>query len=118
MPRASHSQATRKRRKKVLKSAKGYRGSRRNLYRMANVTVMKALDNAYRDRRIKKRTFRSVWIVRLNAALHHHGLSYSKFQNGLKKSHIEIDRKMLSQLAGDDEKAFFAVVECVKAKLA
>ncbi|MCH7589874.1 50S ribosomal protein L20 [PVC group bacterium] len=114
MPRTSNAPKSRKRRKKILKLAKGYRGSRRNLYRMAKTTVMKALDYAYRDRRNKKRTFRQLWILRLNGALEEHGLSYSRFIYGLKKANIELDRKILSALAQEDKKAFDSVVEKVK----
>jgi len=114
MPRTTNAPASRKRRKRVLKLTKGYRGSRRNLYRMANTTLMKGLANAYRDRRRKKRTFRQLWIVRINAALDEKGISYSQFMDGMKKAHIELDRKILSQLANDDQPAFDAIVEKVQ----
>src|SRR3989338_8945123 len=99
MPRATHPPAGHRRHKRVLKLTKGFRGSRRNLYRMANTTLIKALNNAYIDRRRKKRLFRELWIIRLNAAIREYGLSYSRFISGLKKADIELDRRVLSDLA-------------------
>ena len=103
------------RRKKVLKRAKGFRGGRRRLYRTAKDAVMKSDQWAYRDRKQKKRHFRSLWIMRINAACRQHEISYSKFINGLTKAHIEIDRKNLSELAINHPEAFKAVVERAKA---
>lgn len=105
------------RRKKVLKRAKGFRGGRRRLYRTAKDAVMKSDQWAYRDRKQKKRHFRSLWIMRINAACRQHEISYSKFINGLVKAHIEIDRKNLSELAINHPEAFKAVVERAKATL-
>lgn len=105
------------RRKKVLKRAKGFRGGRRRLYRTAKDAVMKSDQWAYRDRKQKKRHFRSLWIMRINAACRQHEISYSKFINGLIKAHIEIDRKNLSELAINHPEAFKAVVERAKATL-
>lgn len=105
------------RRKKVLKRAKGFRGGRRRLYRTAKDAVMKSDQWAYRDRKQKKRHFRSLWIMRINAACRQHEISYSKFINGLTKAHIEIDRKNLSELAINHPEAFKAVVERAKATL-
>ncbi|HAC65745.1 MAG TPA: 50S ribosomal protein L20, partial [Cyanothece sp. UBA12306] len=105
----------RKRRKKVLKLAKGFRGSHSKLFRTANQQVMKALRNAYRDRRKKKRDFRRLWITRINAAARMHGISYSKLTGQLKKANIELNRKMLAQLAILDPQAFAKVVETANA---
>ena len=105
------------RRKKVLKRAKGFRGGRKRLYRTAKDAVMKSDQWAYRDRKQKKRHFRSLWIMRINAACRQHEISYSKFINGLVKAHIEIDRKNLSELAISHPEAFKAVVEKAKATL-
>lgn len=111
MPRVKNSVATRKRRKKILKMAKGYFGSRSKLFRVANQQVMKSLLYAYRDRKVRKRDFRRLWIARINAATRNNGLSYSKFMNGLKKAGIEINRKMLAELAVSDPHAFKKMVE-------
>ncbi|HHU76468.1 MAG TPA: 50S ribosomal protein L20 [Firmicutes bacterium] len=111
MPRVKNSVATRKRRKKILKMAKGYFGSRSKLFRVANQQVMKSLLYAYRDRKVRKRDFRKLWIARINAATRNNGLSYSKFMNGLKKAGIEINRKMLAELAVSDPIAFKKMVE-------
>ena len=100
--------------KKILKLAKGFRGSHSKLFRTANQQVMKALRNAYRDRRKKKRDFRRLWIVRVNAAARMNGLSYSQFTHKLKKSNIEINRKMLAELAVVDPAAFTKIVEIAK----
>ena len=103
---------------KSSRSAKGYRGRRNNVYRIAKQAVMKAGQYAYRDRRTKKRVFRALWIARINAAAREHGMTYSEFINGLKKAQIEIDRKVLADMAVNDMPAFGAIVEQVKAKLA
>ena len=114
MTRVKRGNVARKRRNKVLKLAKGFRGSHSKLFRTANQQVMKALRNAYRDRRKKKRDFRSLWITRINAAARQQGLSYSKFAGLLKKANIDINRKMLSQIAILDPDAFTAIVEKAK----
>lgn len=106
------------RHKKVLKKAKGYYGARSRVYRVANQAVIKAGQYAYRDRRQKKRDFRSLWIVRINAAARECGLSYSRFINGLKKANIEIDRKVLADIAVFEKEAFSALAEKAKAALA
>uniref|UniRef100_A0A4W5KY28 Large ribosomal subunit protein bL20c n=1 Tax=Hucho hucho TaxID=62062 RepID=A0A4W5KY28_9TELE len=106
------------RRWKILTLAKGYRGRRKNVYRIAKQAVMKAGQYAYRDRRQKKRQFRQLWIARINAASRENGLPYSKFMNGLKKAAIEIDRKVLADLAVFDKPAFAQIVEKAKAALA
>lgn len=108
---------TRARHKKVLKLAKGYFGAKSKLYRIANQAVMKSLVYAYRDRRHKKREFRKLWITRINAAARANGISYSKLINGLKLSGIEINRKMLSELAINDAAAFTKLVETAKERL-
>jgi large subunit ribosomal protein L20 len=117
MPRVKRGNKARKRRKKVLKQAKGYFGSRSKLYRPANQAVMKSLHYAYRDRRNKKRNFRKLWITRINAAARNNGLSYSRFINGLKKAAIEIDRKMMADLAVNDKSAFSKLVSIAKDEL-
>ncbi|MEB3226729.1 MAG: 50S ribosomal protein L20 [Synechococcus sp.] len=114
MPRVKRGNVARKRRKKILKMAKGFRGSHSKLFRTANQQVMKALRNAYRDRRKKKRDFRRLWIVRVNAAARMNGLSYSQLTGQLKKANIEINRKMLAELAVVDPQAFARVVEVAK----
>ncbi len=106
------------RHKKVLKKAKGYYGARSRVYRVAFQAVIKAGQYAYRDRRQKKRDFRSLWIVRINAAARECGLSYSRFINGLKKANIEVDRKVLADIAVFEKDAFSALVEKAKAALA
>jgi large subunit ribosomal protein L20 len=106
------------RHKKVLNLAKGYRGRRHNVYRIAKEAVMKAGQYAYRDRRQKKREFRALWIARINAAARECGLSYSVFMNGLKKAEIEVDRKVLADIAVFDKPAFVKIVEQAKASLA
>ena len=106
MARVKRGNIARKRRNKILNLAKGFRGGNKNLFRTANQRVMKALCNAYRDRRRRKRDFRRLWIARINAAARLNGLSYSKFMGGLKKSDIRINRKMLAQLAVTDPKTF------------
>ena len=102
------------RRKKILKLAKGYRGAKSKLFKTANQAVMKSLSYAYRDRKAKKREFRQLWIARINAAARMNGISYSKFMNGLKKNNININRKMLSEIAISDPAAFTKLVEKVK----
>ena len=106
------------RHKKVLKQAKGYYGARSRVFRVAEQAVTKALQYAYRDRRQKKRNFRALWIVRINAAAREHGLSYSVFMNGLKRAAIEIDRKVLSDIAIQDRAGFAELVNQAKASLA
>lgn len=111
MTRVKRGNVARKRRKKILKLAKGFRGSHSKLFRTANQQVMKALRNAYRDRRKRKRDFRRLWITRINAAARLHGISYSKLMGKLKKANISLDRKMLAQLAMTDPETFGKVVE-------
>ena len=114
MTRVKRGNVARKRRKKILKLAKGYRGSHSKLFRTANQQVMKALRNAYRDRRKRKRDFRRLWITRINAAARQHGLSYSQLTGKLKKAGVGLNRKMLAQLAMIDPPAFAKVVEIAK----
>ena len=114
MPRTKHSVASHKRKKKVLKAAKGFTGGRGNLYRSAREAVDRALSYAYRDRRVRKRDFRKLWIARINAAARVNGLSYSRFINGLKKSDIEINRKLLSEIAVNDADGFAKLAEIAK----
>lgn len=111
MPRAKNRVASRRRRKKFMKQAKGYRGSRRTRYKLAKNAVEKALKFQYRDRRTKKRRFRQLWITRINAAARQHGVSYSRLMGGLRSSGIELNRKVLADLAVHDPEAFKAVVE-------
>ncbi|MDQ0161111.1 50S ribosomal protein L20 [Bacillus alveayuensis] len=117
MPRVKGGTVTRRRRKKVIKLAKGYFGSKHRLYKVANQQVMKSLMYAYRDRRQKKRDFRKLWITRINAAARMNGLSYSRLMHGLKLAGIEVNRKMLADLAVNDEKAFAQLAEAAKAQL-
>ena len=117
MPRVKRGVTARARHKKVLALAKGFRGRRKNVYRVAKQAVMKAGQYAYRDRRQRKRQFRQLWIVRINAAARENGLSYSKLMNGLKKASINIDRKVLADLAVFDKPAFAKLVEQAKANL-
>ena len=114
MSRVKRGNVARKRRKKILKLAKGFRGSHSKLFRTANQQVMKALRNAYRDRRKRKRDFRRLWITRINAAARMNGLSYSKLTHQLKKAEVGLNRKMLAQLAMVDPEAFSKVVEVAK----
>ena len=114
MARVKGAMKTRARHKKILKLAKGYRGAKSKLYRTANQAVMKSLAYAYRDRKAKKREFRQLWIARINAAARMNGISYSKFMNGLKNKGIEINRKMLAEIAVSDPAAFAKLVEKVK----
>ena len=109
---------THKRHKKIISQAKGYYGLKKNVYQVANEQVMKSGNYAYRDRRNKKRVFRQLWIARINAASRELGLTYSQFANGIRKAGIEIDRKMLADIAVHDKAAFAGIVEQVKAKLA
>ncbi|MBF0491364.1 MAG: 50S ribosomal protein L20 [Deltaproteobacteria bacterium] len=118
MPRAKRGFKARRRRKKVLKQASGYRGGRSKLFRTAQEAVDKGLQYAYKDRRLKKRDFRAIWIMRINAAVREAGLSYSKFINGLKKASILLDRKVLSDIAIQDALGFGKLIERVKAALA
>ncbi|MBW4468561.1 MAG: 50S ribosomal protein L20 [Pegethrix bostrychoides GSE-TBD4-15B] len=118
MARVKRGNVARKRRKKILKLAKGFRGSHSRLFRTANQQVMKALRNSYRDRRNRKRDFRRLWIARINAAARQHGMSYSKLMGGLKKADVQINRKMLSQLAILDPAGFSKVVEIAGKALA
>ena len=114
MTRIKRGNVARKRRKKILKLAKGFRGSHSRLFRSANQQVMKALRNAYRDRRKRKRDFRRLWITRINAAARMHGVSYSQLTGQLKKANIGLNRKILAQLAITDPQAFEKVVEMAK----
>ena len=118
MPRVKRGVTARARHKKVMKAAKGYYGARSRVYRVAKQAVTKAGQYAYRDRRQKKRQFRQLWIARINAAARQNGLSYSRFINGLKKASIEIDRKILADIAVHDKGTFTALVEKAKAALA
>jgi large subunit ribosomal protein L20 len=118
MPRVKRGVIARARHKKVLKAAKGYRGRRKNVYRVAKQAVMKAGQYAYRDRRQKKRQFRTLWIARINAGARELDLTYSRFMNGLKIASIEVDRKVLADLAVFDKAAFAKFVEMAKTALA
>ncbi|HZT61849.1 MAG TPA: 50S ribosomal protein L20 [Burkholderiales bacterium] len=118
MPRVKRGVVARARHKKVLKQAKGFRGRRKNVYRVAKQAVMKAGQYAYRDRRQKKRQFRALWIARINAAVRELGMSYSVFMAGLKRANIDIDRKVLADLAVADKAAFAKIAGQVKASLA
>jgi large subunit ribosomal protein L20 len=115
MTRVKRGVVARKKHKKVLEAAKGFRGRRGNVFRIAKQAVMKAGQYAYRDRRQKKREFRKLWIIRINAACRSFGIQYSKFINGLNQAGIEIDRKVLANLAATDLPAFEKIVESVKA---
>lgn len=117
MARVKRGAKLRRRHKKVLKLAKGYRGARSRLYRTAVTIVRRALCYAYRDRKAKKRDFRALWIQRINAASRLHGLPYSSFMNGLKKANIALDRKQLSDMAIFDQKVFSVLVEKAKTAL-
>ena len=118
MPRANRSVPARARHKKVIDAAKGYRGRRKNVYRIAKQAVMKAGQYAYRDRRVKKRVFRSLWIIRINAAARDNGITYSKLIAGLKKANIDLDRRVLASLAVNDKEAFSMIAEQAKSNLA
>jgi large subunit ribosomal protein L20 len=117
MPRTTGAPARRDRKKKVLKAAKGYFGGRKNLYRTAKDAVEKGWEHSYRDRKKKKRTFRALWITRINAASRENGLSYSKLMNGLKLAGVELDRKALADLAVRSPEAFTALADKAKASL-
>ena len=118
MPRVKRGVTARARHKKVLNAAKGYRGRRSRVYRVAKQAVMRAGQYADRDRRNKKRVFRALWITRINAASREHGLTYSVFMNGLKRAAINLDRKVLADMAVMDKPAFAAIVNHVKATIA
>lgn len=118
MPRVKGGFKSHRRHKKVLKMAKGYRGGRSKLYRSAVETVDRALNYAYRDRRVRKRDFRRLWIVRINAAARLHGLSYSRFIDGLSKAKVEVDRKILADIAVTDPSAFGKYADIASAALA
>jgi large subunit ribosomal protein L20 len=118
MPRVKRGVTAKARHKKILVQSKGYRGRRGNVYRIAKEAVMKAGQYQYRDRRNKKREFRALWIARINAAVRELGMSYSVFMNGLKKASIDIDRKVLADLAVHDKTAFNKIAEQAKASLA
>ena len=118
MPRVKRGVTARARHKKVIALAKGYRGRRGNVFRIAKQAVMRAGQYAYRDRRNKKRVFRRLWIARINAAARSHGINYSRFIAGLDKSAIGLDRKVLADMAVHDKPAFAAIVERAKAALA
>lgn len=118
MPRVKRGTVARARHKKIIKQAKGFRGRRKNVYRVAKQAVMKAGQYAYRDRRQKKRQFRALWIARINAAVRELGMSYSAFMSGLKRANIDIDRKVLAELAVADKPAFAKIAGQVKASLA
>ena len=117
MPRATNRVASRRRRKKVLKATRGCRGGRGKLYRTAEEALNRGLAYAYRDRRQKKRAFRSLWIVRINAAARLNGLSYSRLMNGLSQAGVEVNRKVLADLAVSDSQAFTALAEQAKKHL-
>ena len=118
MARVKRAMMTRKRRNKILKMAKGYWGSKSKHYKMANQAMMKSLTYAYIGRRLKKRDFRRLWITRISAACKANGMNYSSFMHGLKLADIQIDRKMVSELAVNDKAAFAQLVELAKGKLA
>lgn len=118
MPRVKRGVTAHARHKKVLERAKGYRGARSRTFKTANQAVMKAGQYAYRDRRQKKRQFRALWIARINAAARECGLSYSRFINGLLRAAVEVDRKVLADIAVHDSKAFSVLAEKAKASLA
>ncbi len=117
MPRVKRGVTAGARHRKVLSRAKGYRGARKNVYRVAKQAVMKAGQYAYRDRRQRKRQFRSIWIIRINAAARRNDLSYSRLMNGLKLASIDLDRKVLADMALHDEQAFTAIAQKAKAAL-
>jgi large subunit ribosomal protein L20 len=117
MPRVKRGVQAHARHKKVLKQAKGYRGARSRTFKTANQAVMKAGQYAYRDRRQRKRQFRALWIARINAAARENGMSYSRFINGLMRAEIEVDRKVLADIAVHDSQGFAVLVEQAKASL-
>ena len=118
MARVKRGVQAKARHKKVLKQAKGFRGARSRTYKVAKQAVMRAGQYAYRDRRVKKRVFRSLWIVRINAAARDNGITYSQLIAGLKKANIDLDRKILASLAVNDKEAFSLIVEQAKLNLA
>ena len=118
MARVKRGVQAKARHKKVLKQAKGFRGARSRTYKVAKQAVMRAGQYAYRDRRVKKRVFRSLWIVRINAAARENGLTYSKLIAGLKKANIDLDKKVLASIAVNDKEAFSQIAEQAKANLA
>ncbi|GIS32986.1 MAG: 50S ribosomal protein L20 [Gammaproteobacteria bacterium] len=118
MARVKRGVQSKKRHKKILKQAKGYRGARSRTFKVAKQAVQRAGQYAYRDRRVKKRTFRSLWIIRINAAARENGLSYSKLIAGLKKANIDLDRKTLAEIAVNDKEAFSLIAEQAKSNLA
>ncbi|MEC7917334.1 MAG: 50S ribosomal protein L20 [Pseudomonadota bacterium] len=118
MARVKRGVQSKKRHKKILKQAKGYRGARSRTFKVAKQAVQRAGQYAYRDRRVKKRTFRSLWIIRINAAARENGLSYSKLISGLKKANIDLDRKTLAEIAVNDKEAFSLIAEKAKSNLA
>ena len=118
MARVKRGVQAKARHKKVLKQAKGFRGARSRTYKVAKQAVMRAGQYAYRDRRVKKRVFRSLWIVRINAAARDNGITYSQLIAGLKKGNIDLDRKVLASLAVNDKEAFSLIVEKAKSNLA
>ncbi len=117
MPRVKRGVTARARHKKILKQAKGYYGARSRVYRVAKQAVIKAGQYAYRDRKQRKRQFRSLWIVRINAAARECGLSYSRFMNGLKKANVDIDRKVLADIAVRDKEGFAELAKIAQANL-
>ena len=117
MARVKGAMMTRKRRKKILKLAKGYWGAKSKHFKMANQAVMKSLTYAYVGRKLKKRDFRRLWITRISAAAKMNGMNYSRFMNGLKKANVDINRKMLAEMAHNDPAAFKALVDLAKSKI-
>ncbi|MGI6659716.1 MAG: 50S ribosomal protein L20 [Dethiobacteraceae bacterium] len=117
MPRVKRGVATRARHKKIIKLAKGYYGAKSKLFRTANQAVMKSLSNAYRDRRLRKRDFRKLWIARINAAARMNGMTYSRLINGLKRAGVDINRKMIADLAVNDAQGFAELVNVAKNNL-
>jgi len=117
MPRVKRSINARKKRRKVLEQAKGYRGTKHSSYRRAKEQVQRSLKYAYRDRRVRKREFRKLWIVRINAGAREHGLSYNTFMHGLKLAEIELDRKVLADMAVADPASFASLVEQARTAL-
>ncbi len=114
MPRVRRGSTARQRRKKVLKAAKGYRGGQSKLFKTASIAVNRAGMYAYRDRRARKRDFRRLWVIRINAAARENGISYSRLMGGLQKAGIDLDRKILAEMAVNDPSAFAQVVNTVK----
>jgi len=117
MARTKHSVTSHKRKKKIMKQAKGFTGGRGKLYRTAKEAVDRSLSYAYRDRRVRKRDFRKLWIARINAAARLNGMSYSRFINGLKRSNIEVNRKVLAEMAVNDSEGFSKLAEIAKGSL-